>query len=302
MSSLRLFLILVLIPGLIPGGAFARQYSSVSGKITGSDGKPVADVSVHVKGTRIGAVTDMGGAYEIQLPAGDYRLEISHVGFKKADKIISIGFKALVNGDFQLSPSIFSIEQVVVTGSRGAAIMIDHMTPPFDKAGLNPELRELKDLISEHNAAHEKSPTLAETKIDRINQIAVKTGLVKDMGLDSISTHEQIHELEHYIEEIAEKQSPFGLHTFGLSPEDDYIGKTAAMASVEKNLGDPERAELVADFRDRIERSGSAELDAFIDALNGRYIPATKGGDPLRNPNSLPTGKNFYAFDPSRIP
>ena len=186
---------------------------------------------------------------------------------------------------------------------RGAAVMIDHMTPPFDKAGLNPEMRELKDLMSDHDAAAGKSPTLATAKIKQINAIALKTGIVVDLGLDSIVTHEDIHELEHYLKEIAEKQSPFGLHTFGMSPEPDFARKTAeAMAAIDIKLSNSERKKLEAEFLDRIERSGAAELDALIGALDGKYIAATKGGDPIRNPNSLPTGKNFYAFDPSKIP
>ncbi len=44
------------------------------------------------------------------------------------------------------------------------------------------------------------------------------------------------------------------------------------------------------------------EMTAFLDALEGRHIPAGYGGDPIRNPDSLPTGRNLYGFDPSRVP
>src|SRR5690606_34440215 len=37
-------------------------------------------------------------------------------------------------------------------------------------------------------------------------------------------------------------------------------------------------------------------------ALDGKYVEAGLGNDPIRNPDALPTGKNFYAFDPSRMP
>ena len=46
----------------------------------------------------------------------------------------------------------------------------------------------------------------------------------------------------------------------------------------------------------------SNESIAFIAALNGHYIPTTYGGDPIKNPDTLPTGRNMYGFDPSRIP
>ena len=44
------------------------------------------------------------------------------------------------------------------------------------------------------------------------------------------------------------------------------------------------------------------EMTALLAALDGRYIPTSYGGDPIKNPESLPTGRNLYGFDPSRIP
>lgn len=44
------------------------------------------------------------------------------------------------------------------------------------------------------------------------------------------------------------------------------------------------------------------ETSALLRALEGRYIEPSVGGDPLRNPDSLPTGRNLYGFDPSRVP
>ncbi|KAJ8902534.1 hypothetical protein NDN08_006937 [Rhodosorus marinus] len=44
------------------------------------------------------------------------------------------------------------------------------------------------------------------------------------------------------------------------------------------------------------------ELGALISALEGRYIIPGPGGDPVRNPDVLPTGKNMHALDPQSIP
>ncbi len=44
------------------------------------------------------------------------------------------------------------------------------------------------------------------------------------------------------------------------------------------------------------------ELDNTIAFLNGKYIPVTNGGDPLRNADAIPTGYNLYGFDPARVP
>jgi len=44
------------------------------------------------------------------------------------------------------------------------------------------------------------------------------------------------------------------------------------------------------------------ELGALVGALDGKYITPGPGGDPIRNPDVLPTGKNMHALDPQSIP
>ena len=44
------------------------------------------------------------------------------------------------------------------------------------------------------------------------------------------------------------------------------------------------------------------ELGSLLMALDGEYIIPGPGGDPIRNPDVLPTGKNIHALDPQSIP
>ncbi|MEO0836606.1 MAG: magnesium chelatase subunit H, partial [Cyanobacteria bacterium J06642_3] len=44
------------------------------------------------------------------------------------------------------------------------------------------------------------------------------------------------------------------------------------------------------------------ELGGLLKALAGEYVLPGPGGDPIRNPNVLPTGKNIHALDPQSIP
>ncbi|KAI3924207.1 hypothetical protein MKW98_032408 [Papaver atlanticum] len=44
------------------------------------------------------------------------------------------------------------------------------------------------------------------------------------------------------------------------------------------------------------------ELGALKQALEGSYVEPGPGGDPIRNPKVLPTGKNIHALDPQSIP
>lgn len=44
------------------------------------------------------------------------------------------------------------------------------------------------------------------------------------------------------------------------------------------------------------------ELGALLKGLEGEYVLPGPGGDPIRNPDVLPTGKNIHALDPQAIP
>ncbi len=210
---------------------------------------------------------------------------------------------------------------------RGMAVMITHMTPPFDKAGLNPELRELEAKIAEYQSALQKSPLLAEAHLDGINELAERMGLFKDLEMGKLEvfhgdtehpehehdhaahdfsgdpTPELIDTLHHYLEEMSDRPTPFGLHTLGVAPQDKFIDSTAeAIVSLDTTLSAGQRRARVEEIKGLIRLSARQELDSVISGFNGGYIEAGVGGDPLRNPNALPTGRNFYSFDPRRIP
>lgn len=44
------------------------------------------------------------------------------------------------------------------------------------------------------------------------------------------------------------------------------------------------------------------EIDSVAAGLSARWIDPSYGGDPIRNPDALHTGRNVYGFDPSRVP
>ncbi|MBM4207491.1 MAG: cobaltochelatase subunit CobN [Gammaproteobacteria bacterium] len=44
------------------------------------------------------------------------------------------------------------------------------------------------------------------------------------------------------------------------------------------------------------------EIEGVSKGLSARWIDPSYGGDPIRNPDAVPTGRNMYGFDPSRVP
>ncbi len=54
--------------------------------------------------------------------------------------------------------------------------------------------------------------------------------------------------------------------------------------------------------KDDLINSTEAELLSILNAFNGGYIQPSPGGDPVLNPDTVPTGKNLYGIDPERTP
>ena len=44
------------------------------------------------------------------------------------------------------------------------------------------------------------------------------------------------------------------------------------------------------------------EIEGLFHALEGRHVDARLGGDPIRNPEVLPSGHSLYQFDSRRVP
>lgn len=89
------------------------QERTITGTVTSQeDGLAIPGVSVKVKGTRIGAVTDASGKYSIKLPAGATALEFSFVGFTTTSK--TVGNSGLLN--VALLSDATALTDVVVVG------------------------------------------------------------------------------------------------------------------------------------------------------------------------------------------
>lgn len=54
-------------------------------------------------------------------------------------------------------------------------------------------------------------------------------------------------------------------------------------------------------WRDRVRDCGG-EINGILDALAGGFIPPGPGPDPVRNPASVPSGRNLYGLNPEEIP
>jgi cobaltochelatase CobN len=248
-------------------------------------------------------------------------------GFK-ADAVVHVGthgtLEWLDGKDMGLSPDdapdaliadlphlyIYNVDVVgegLVARRRGMATLIDHMVPPFKKGGLYPELAELGERINDFDTSLHKSPELARAVGEQIRQKVIAIGIAKDLGLDLAKpqslTDAVVHQIQDHLLELKGQNIPYGLHTFGRAPDQSLRETTIdAIVSVDRSLLPNKAKVLSEEMERRIVTSGARELDNLVHGLNGGFIAGGGGGEPIRNPDAYPTGKNFYGIDPDKVP
>ncbi len=100
-------------------GAYAYGQVKVSGKVNAPSGAAAESVTVMVKGTKSGAITDNTGNYSLTaaLKEGNYSLVFEGVGFKKKEIAFTVGAAKSYTVDAVLSEEVSKLDEVVVTGT-----------------------------------------------------------------------------------------------------------------------------------------------------------------------------------------
>ncbi len=147
--------------------------------------------------------------------------------------------------------------------------------------------------------------------------------------------------LRDYLTRLKNEYMPYGLHTLGESINGTYLismvnsmlgvefkqylkdksitenqtskllsmvilnGKTAEQA--QKSVLGKTDAKLtnflnLALVHAKNVQSCDQEITSLLNALEGKYVLPGPGGDPIRKPDALPSGRNLYSFDPREIP
>ncbi|MBU6373834.1 MAG: magnesium chelatase subunit H [Alphaproteobacteria bacterium] len=206
---------------------------------------------------------------------------------------------------------------------RSAATLVSYMTPPIAQAGLSRDLADLKDGVSRWRAAG--------TGADRssIAEFVAETAAKLDLVFDAEGEDAAIEALAKRLSEIETTLIPEGLHVVGQPlGEAQRIEFLAAIAEGMGAAPAPEALERLArgaDARTAAKASrlppgestdalfstlaaaaanlaDNREMEGLLAALDGRFIAPAPGGDVLRTPGVMPTGRNLHGFDPFRIP
>lgn len=111
----------------LSASASPQQEKKITGKVTDQTGSPLTGVSVVVKGTTTGMITDNGGNFSIILPEGARILSFSFVGMTPKD--VEIGNQTVFN--VALEESAIGLDEVIVIGY--GTIKKSHLTGAISK-------------------------------------------------------------------------------------------------------------------------------------------------------------------------
>ncbi len=91
--------------------SLTAQEKNIRGSVKDTYGEPVIGANVMVKGTSIGAATDINGNYTLSAPASATTLQISYIGMKETEVAITGNVVNIV-----MEEDVSSLDEVVVVG------------------------------------------------------------------------------------------------------------------------------------------------------------------------------------------
>lgn len=216
---------------------------------------------------------------------------------------------------------------------RAAATLISYLTPPLSQAGLYRGLLDLKASLDRWRGLPPEEEAERVRLLEVIQAQAAAVDLAEPEPVWD-TTQDQSPRLATLTEQVLELEYtliPDGLHIVGSTPSADSRHETLANLG-ERLLGRRPNEALIRAIADGVapkqavaldpafeaddatlghldtlvetERllSVDSEIPAILRALDGHFIPPAPGGDLLRTPEILPTGRNLHGFDPYRLP
>jgi len=99
-------------PDALPSNLNVQQQGKISGKVIDKEGQPLPGVTIVVKGTTNGTITDFSGNYNLNKVPGNATLVFSFVGMVK--KEVEVNGRSVI--DIQMEEETIGLEEVVAVG------------------------------------------------------------------------------------------------------------------------------------------------------------------------------------------
>lgn len=156
-NLLLIQLITLLIASFVVPAFADEPKGTIKGNIITTKNEPAANVSVMLKGTQWGAVSDDEGRFQFRAPGGNYILVVSHVGLAKQEISVQVTTgKVTIIPQITVDISVNTLNEVSVTGNKTNKFARSHsadvLKMPLNNLE-NPQVYTTinSDLISEQN-------------------------------------------------------------------------------------------------------------------------------------------------------
>ncbi len=218
----------------------------------------------------------------------------------------------------------------MIAKRRSAATLVSYLTPPIAHAGLYRGLIDLKVSLERFRGLAPESQDERGQLAELIQAQAAEMDLTAAEPAWGVEAEDCVARLAETVLELEYTLIPHGLHVVGKPPSADQradmllalaeashdarpakpaiealvAGRTPEAALALAGMA-PEEANLTL-FRELANTdhllAQDTELPGIVHALDGCYVRPAPGGDLLRTPDILPTGRNLHGFDPFRLP
>jgi magnesium chelatase subunit H len=209
---------------------------------------------------------------------------------------------------------------------RAAATLISYLTPPSLQAGLYKGLIDLKAAIERYRSLE---PEAERERVELATMIQAQAATLELASAEppwADAAENQVARIGEKLLELEYTLIPHGLHVVGRVPSaaertdmllslaeathDLKIQRDTVRALVDGAApealaarGDDQRLKVLQSLAQTNQLlAEDHELAGLIHALDGGFVRPAPGGDLLRTPAVLPTGRNLHGFDPFRIP
>lgn len=210
---------------------------------------------------------------------------------------------------------------------RCAATLVSYLTPPVARAGLYRGLVDLKASLERWRGLAPEALVERTDVRELIEEQARTLDLLSDSNAEdwTVDPDGALYRLWDTVVELEQTLIPEGLHIMGqvptLAERAELLSAMAesthgralpldcatllaeGMSVTQAALGDATLEPILAALSTAATLLKSDhEIDGLLHALDAGYIRPAPGGDLLRTPEILPTGRNVHGFDPFRLP
>lgn len=233
---------------------------------------------------------------------------------------------------------VLNTSEATIAKRRLYGTLISYNSPPYTTSDLYEDYVKLEEYLDEYREALNKDKARAEIVKRKALDLAKKLHLGDNLeeieaklyeykrsiipkGLHILGRNYSLEELEDFVILLAryDRGEIKSLNRLICEDKgwnyDEVLREPKKLKEIDKEAKEIVRKFLRGEKFPKYEKTlgyclkvaksfadNSLEIKNLLEGLKANYIEPSAGGDVIRNPEALPTGRNLYQFDPMKVP